>query len=164
MQKINFEGKKATGVSFFQKEKVITVKANREVILSAGSIGSPHILQVSGVGDSEKLKKHGIETVHELKGVGKNLQDHLMFRPVYKVKNLKSLNSKINSSSSNSNNNNGNNVRNTTKRNRISATCPICRVPVYGYGERAVVLDESEFMVCISSTSTTTGKSRRRIW
>ena len=46
--------------------------------------------------DSDKLKKHGIETIHELKGVGKNLQDHLMFRPVYKVKNLKSL-SKINS-------------------------------------------------------------------
>jgi choline dehydrogenase len=97
VQKINFEGKKATGVSFYQKEKVITVKANREVILSAGSIGSPHILQVSGIGDSEKLEKHGIETIHELKGVGKNLQDHLMFRPVYKVKNLKSLNSKINS-------------------------------------------------------------------
>ena len=85
VQKINFEGKKATGVSYYQKEKVITVKANREVILSAGSIGSPHILQVSGVGDSEKLKKHGIETIHELKGVGKNLQDHLMFRPVYKL-------------------------------------------------------------------------------
>ena len=76
-QKIKFEGKKATGVSYYQKEKVITVKAGKEVILSAGSIGSPHILQVSGIGDSEKLKKHGIETVHELKGVGKNLQDHL---------------------------------------------------------------------------------------
>jgi len=97
VQKINFEGKKATGVSYYQNEKVITVKATREVILSAGSIGSPHILQVSGIGDSEKLKKHGVATIHELKGVGKNLQDHLMFRPVYKVKNLKSLNSKINS-------------------------------------------------------------------
>ena len=79
------------------KEIIMTAKANREVILSAGSIGSPQILQVSGIGDSDKLKKHGIETIHELKGVGKNLQDHLMFRPVYKVKNLKSLNSKINS-------------------------------------------------------------------
>jgi len=67
------------------------------VILSAGSIGSPHILQVSGVGDPDKLKHHNIDIVHNLKGVGKNLQDHLMFRPVYKVKNLKSLNSKINS-------------------------------------------------------------------
>ena len=57
------------------------MKANREVILSAGAIGSPHILQVSGIGESEKLKERGIKTIHELKGVGKNLQDHLMFRP-----------------------------------------------------------------------------------
>ena len=97
VQKINFEGKKAVGVNYYLKDKLVSVKANREVILSAGSIGSPHILQVSGIGDSDKLNRHGIETIHELKGVGKNLQDHLMFRPVYKVKNLKSLNSKINS-------------------------------------------------------------------
>ena len=97
VQKINFEGKKATSVSFYLDGKVNTVSANREILLSAGSIGSPHILQVSGVGEKEKLKKYGIKTVHELKGVGKNLQDHLMFRPVYKVKNLKSLNGKINS-------------------------------------------------------------------
>ena len=97
VQKINFEGKKAESVSFYQGNEVITIKARREIILSAGSIGSPHILQVSGVGDSNKLQKNGIQTVHELKGVGRNLQDHLMFRPVYKVKNLKSLNGKINS-------------------------------------------------------------------
>ncbi len=60
-------------------------------------MGLPHILQVSGIGDSEKLKNTGIEVINELKGVGQNLQDHLMFRPVYKVKNLKSLNKKINS-------------------------------------------------------------------
>ena len=52
---------------------------------------------MSGIGEEQKLRKHGINLIHELKGVGKNLQDHLMFRPVYKVKNLKSLNSKINS-------------------------------------------------------------------
>ena len=97
VQKINFEGKKAESVSFYQGNQVVTIKARREIILSAGSIGSPHILQVSGVGDSNKLKKNGIQIIHELKGVGKNLQDHLMFRPVYKVKNLKSLNGKINS-------------------------------------------------------------------
>ena len=57
VQKINFDGKKAESVSFFQGDKVVTVKARREIILSAGSIGSPHILQVSGVGDSSKLKK-----------------------------------------------------------------------------------------------------------
>ena len=81
VQKINFKGKKAIGVNYYLKDKLITVKANREVILSAGSIGSPHILQVSGIGDSSKLKSHGIEVIHELKGIGKNLQDHLMFRP-----------------------------------------------------------------------------------
>ncbi len=97
VQKINFEGKKAVSVNYFRNEKLEEVKTNCEIILSAGSIGSPHILQVSGIGDSEKLKKFGINTVNELKGVGKNLQDHLMFRPVYKVKNLKSLNKKINS-------------------------------------------------------------------
>jgi len=97
VQKINFEGKKAVSINYFLGDKLKTIKANKEVVLSAGSIGSPHILQVSGVGNSKNLKKHGIEVVHESKGVGRNLQDHLMFRPVYKVKNLKSLNKKINS-------------------------------------------------------------------
>ena len=97
VKKINFEGKKAISVSYYQDNKLKTVEINREIILSAGSIGSPHILQVSGIGDSEKLKQNGINIVNELKGVGKNLQDHLMFRPVYKVKNLESLNKKINS-------------------------------------------------------------------
>ena len=52
---------------------------------------------MSGVGNSDKLKELGIEMVHELKGVGENLQDHLMFRPIYKIQNIKSLNKKINS-------------------------------------------------------------------
>ncbi|MFL2883327.1 MAG: GMC family oxidoreductase [Pelagibacteraceae bacterium] len=97
VQKINFQGKKAVSVSYYEGDKLNTIKANKEVILSAGSIGSPHILQVSGIGDSSKLKKLGINVIHELKGVGRNLQDHLMFRPVYKVKNLKSLNRKVES-------------------------------------------------------------------
>jgi len=97
VQKINFVGKTAVGLSYFKENKLFTIKVNKEIVLSAGSIGSPHILQVSGIGDSNKLKKNGISVVNELKGVGKNLQDHLMFRPVYKVKNLKSLNKKINS-------------------------------------------------------------------
>ena len=97
VEKINFEEKKAKSVNYFYKDKSIEVKANKEIILSAGSIGSPHILKISGIGDSEKLKKFGINIIQELKGVGKNLQDHLMFRPVYKVRNLKSLNKKINS-------------------------------------------------------------------
>ena len=97
VQKINFENKKAVSLNYYNGNELVTVKANREIILSAGSIGSPHILQVSGIGSGNKLKKNGVDIVHELNGVGKNLQDHLMFRPVYKVKNLKSLNKKINS-------------------------------------------------------------------
>ena len=97
VQKINFEGKKASGIEYFLGENLSKISANKEIILSAGSIGSPHILQVSGIGDGDKLSKIGIDLIKNLKGVGKNLQDHLMFRPVYKVKNLKSLNKKINS-------------------------------------------------------------------
>ena len=97
VQKINFENKKVISVSYIHNDKLIETKSNKETILSAGSIGSPHILQVSGIGESKKLKEFNINIINELKGVGKNLQDHLMFRPVYKVKNLKSLNGKINS-------------------------------------------------------------------
>ena len=97
VQKINFEGKKASGIEYFLGENLRKISANKEIILCAGSIGSPHILQVSGIGDGDKLSKIGIDLIKNLKGVGKNLQDHLMFRPVYKVKNLKSLNKKINS-------------------------------------------------------------------
>jgi len=58
--------------------------ARREIILSAGALGSPHLLMLSGIGAADELGAHGIEVVHELKGVGKNLQDHLQARPVYK--------------------------------------------------------------------------------
>ena len=97
VQKINFENNKAVSINYYNNNNLITVKSNKEIILSAGSIGSPQILQISGIGDSKNLKNFGIKIVNNLKGVGKNLQDHLMFRPVYKVKNLKSLNKKINS-------------------------------------------------------------------
>ena len=97
VQKIIFENNKAVALSYIIGDKIFEVRSNKEIILSAGSIGSPHILQISGIGDAQKLKKHDIDIKKDLKGVGKNLQDHLMFRPVYKVKNLKSLNKKINS-------------------------------------------------------------------
>ena len=97
VKKIDFDGKKANGVSFWSDGNLKKAKANIEIILSAGSIGSPHILQASGIGDPLKLNKLGIDTIHHSLGVGKNLQDHLMFRPVYKVKNIKTLNKKINS-------------------------------------------------------------------
>jgi len=97
VKKVNFENKVAKGVEYWIENKLFNVSANKEIILSSGAIGSPQLLQVSGIGNSEKLKKLGIEMVHELKGVGENLQDHLMFRPIYKIQNIKSLNKKINS-------------------------------------------------------------------
>ena len=77
VEKIIFEGKKAVGIRVKIKNKVQTIYANKEVILSGGSINSPQLLMVSGVGPADHLKDKGIEIVHELKGVGKNLQDHL---------------------------------------------------------------------------------------
>ena len=97
VEKINFENKKAVSVSYWKNGQSFTIKTNKEIILSAGSIGSAQILQSSGIGESEKLNKLGIDVVKNSIGVGKNLQDHLMFRPVYKVKNIQTLNKKINS-------------------------------------------------------------------
>ncbi len=71
---------------------MVTVKANKEIILSAGTIGSPHILQASGIGPGDLLKNNNVEVIKDHPGVGKNLTDHLMLRPVYKIKNLETLN------------------------------------------------------------------------
>ena len=76
VERIEFEGKKATGVTFSLNGKSVTVEANREVILSAGALNSPQILLRSGVGPADEIKPHGLEVVHELAGVGRNLQDH----------------------------------------------------------------------------------------
>ncbi len=72
-----FEGKRAVAVEFLKNGKSHTVFANKEVILSAGAINSPQILLRSGVGPEKEIKPHGLEMVHELPGVGQNLQDHL---------------------------------------------------------------------------------------
>ena len=77
VDRVEFEGKKAVGVSFSKKGKSFTVRAQREVILSAGALNSPQILLRSGVGPANEIKPHGLEMVHELRGVGQNLQDHL---------------------------------------------------------------------------------------
>ena len=75
----------------------VSVSATREVILCAGAIGSPQILQLSGVGPAELLRQHGIALQHDLPGVGANLQDHLQIRAVYKVQGGKTLNMLANS-------------------------------------------------------------------
>jgi choline dehydrogenase len=76
--------KKANGVIYFQNGTNVTVKARREVLLCAGAIQSPQILQLSGVGPEDLLKKHDIDVVHNAQGVGKNLQDHLQIRIMFK--------------------------------------------------------------------------------
>lgn len=75
--KILLNGKTAVGVAYKKGSKIVEAKANKEVVLSAGAIKSPHILQLSGIGDKQDLDPAGIPVLHELKGVGKNLQDHL---------------------------------------------------------------------------------------
>ena len=79
------EGRKVTGVCYRQGGVIRTAKAGREVILSAGSLQSPQLLQLSGIGPAALLRKNGIDVAHELPGVGQNLQDHLQFRLMFKV-------------------------------------------------------------------------------
>ena len=92
IKNINFENKKATNVNYWINNKLFSVKANKEIILSAGTIGSPHILQASGIGPGKLLKDNNIEVIKDHSDVGSNLTDHLMLRPVYKIKNLETLN------------------------------------------------------------------------
>jgi choline dehydrogenase len=77
--KVLFEGRKAVGVRYELGGVVHDVKANKEVILSAGSIASPQLLKLSGIGPGAELQQHGIPVVKDLPGVGENLQDHLEF-------------------------------------------------------------------------------------
>ena len=91
-------GKRAAGVEVrMGSGGVLNFNASREVILSAGSIGSPQILQVSGIGPGQLLSSKGIRVIHDLPGVGENLQDHLQVRSVYKVENTVTLNQRANS-------------------------------------------------------------------
>ena len=77
VRKIEFEGRKATGVNYTDKTgKSISAVANREVILSAGAVGSPQLLMLSGIGPQDHLRSHGINLIHNLPGVGQNLNDH----------------------------------------------------------------------------------------
>ncbi len=84
--------KRCTGAQVWTGREMVTVTASKEVILSAGSIGSPQILQLSGIGPGELLRQHGIAVRHELPGVGANLQDHLQIRAVFKVQGARTLN------------------------------------------------------------------------
>ncbi len=86
------DGKRATGIEFRHKGGPARAGARGEVILAAGAIGSPQLLQLSGVGPGALLAAHGVPVVHALEGVGENLQDHLQLRLIYKVRNTVTMN------------------------------------------------------------------------
>jgi choline dehydrogenase len=92
VERILFDGKRATGVRFRRRNARFEATARRETILSAGAIGSPKILQHSGIGDPAWLSDAGVPVLHSSPGVGKNLQDHLQIRPIFKVQGVPTLN------------------------------------------------------------------------
>ena len=95
--KLVLDGKRVTGVEFSHKGQLCVAQAGLEVLLAAGAVNSPKILELSGIGDPAVLKDFDIPVLHPLKGVGANLQDHLQIRTVFKVKDAVTLNQKANS-------------------------------------------------------------------
>ena len=97
VKRINLDGKRATGVTYLDHAGIEqTITARREIIVSGGAINSPQILMLSGIGDPEHLRANGIEPLHALPGVGRNLQDHLQARLVFKC-NEPTLNDEVRS-------------------------------------------------------------------
>lgn len=96
-ERLIFEGRKVTGVQFSVKGQTSSAMSGKEVILAAGAINTPKILELSGIGRGDVLSKFDIPVQHELAGVGENLQDHLQIRTVYKIKNAVTLNEQANS-------------------------------------------------------------------
>ena len=95
VEKVLLEGKVAKGIQFTGKDGTEKAFASKAVILSAGSIGSPHLLQLSGIGNRDVLEKAGIDCQHHLPGVGENLQDHLEFYFQFYCKEPVTLNRKL---------------------------------------------------------------------
>lgn len=92
VEKLLFEGKRCTGVLYRQDGRLVEVRTKGEVILAAGAVGSPQILQLSGIGPADWLGETGVPVLHDLQGVGRNLQDHLQQRAIFKVDGVKTLN------------------------------------------------------------------------
>lgn len=92
VEKVKIEDGKAVAILYRKDGRLVLAKAKGEIVLSAGAVASPGILERSGIGDAERLKGHGIEPVLHSPGVGENLQDHLQIRPIYKVTGIKTLN------------------------------------------------------------------------
>jgi choline dehydrogenase len=86
------EGKRCTGVAYTKRGKEKVLRAAREVIVAGGSINSPHLLQVSGIGPASHLQSIGVEVLHDLPGVGANLSDHYAVRVSYRIRNARTIN------------------------------------------------------------------------
>ena len=99
--RLRMNGRRCEGVEFVRQNgksgEACFAQARRRTVLSAGAINSPQILQLSGIGPGEWLQRQGIAVVHDLPGVGGNLQDHLQLRMAFRVKNVKTLNSMVQS-------------------------------------------------------------------
>ena len=92
---IAFEGVRAAGVSWLQNGRKLHARAEREVILAAGALQSPQLLQLSGIGPADLLRRHGIAVLADLPGVGENLQDHYQARTIVRLKTRNSLNDDV---------------------------------------------------------------------
>ncbi|WP_052268363.1 GMC family oxidoreductase [Thalassospira xiamenensis] len=97
VRRLIIENGRVTGVEYDRSGQIETVTARREIVLSAGAVGSPHILELSGIGRGDVLQKHGIQTIHESAQVGENLQDHLQLRCAFKVSGIRTLNEQASS-------------------------------------------------------------------
>jgi len=95
VHRVDLSNQRATGITYSVNGKIFSADAINEVVLSAGAIGSPHILMLSGIGDKDELQQHQINLHKELPGVGKNLQDHLQIRTIFKVKEPITLNDEL---------------------------------------------------------------------
>jgi choline dehydrogenase-like flavoprotein len=91
-KRLRMEGRRAAGVDFSRGGEECFARARVETVLAAGAIGSPQILQLSGVGPAALLREHGIAVAHPSAGVGENLQDHLQLRMAFRVRNVRTLN------------------------------------------------------------------------
>ena len=85
-------GKRCTGVAYLQNGVIKEIHAEREVIVASGAVGSPHLLQVSGIGPAAHLQSIGVDVVHDLSGVGNNLSDHYVVRIVHQMRDLITIN------------------------------------------------------------------------
>ncbi|RKP45521.1 GMC family oxidoreductase [Trinickia fusca] len=96
VRRLTFDGTRCTGVAFRigtdDDAREVAVKARLEVVLAAGAVNSPQLLELSGIGDGARLQRFGIDVVKDLPGVGENLQDHLQLRMAYRVRGVRTLN------------------------------------------------------------------------